>query len=44
VYVCVCAGVYQYVVIRTLCAFIACVLEQYHLFAEGSYATDKVSP
>lgn len=34
-------GVYQYVVIRTCCSITALVLEQWHLFGEGHYDTDK---
>lgn len=30
-------GVYQYVVLRTTCAIIGLVLEQWHLFGEGHY-------
>jgi hypothetical protein len=30
-------GVYQYVVLRTLCAVIGLILEQWHLFGEGHY-------
>lgn len=32
-------GVYQYVVLRTTCAAIACILEQWHMFGEGHYDT-----
>ena len=34
-------GVFQYVLIRTLCATIACILEQFHLFGEGHYNWDE---
>ena len=34
-------GVYQYVFLRTVCALLGLILEQWHLFGEGHYEWDK---